>query len=199
MDKGALSAWVEAECSDGLSYRQLALSLGVSPTAVASWRDRKSNSLAVESLQAIALRRKESVKATAEWLGVDPPDAIDLPQKINDLDQRMRAMEEKVEYSYQRILQQNSISASAVLDTYLIENGVDVRDRRTQADMLEHVRSFPGENPGLFERMLLNIVGITPPVSGDLPALAAVLKKLTGQPWTPNEITRVMSQVQSKR
>ena len=196
MNKEALSKWVEAECSGDLSYRQLAISLGVSSHAVISWRDKKSKSLATESLQAIALRRKESVAETAKWLGLEPPGGYDIPQMIQAFERRMSAMERKLEYAYQRATQQDEVSNSAVLDTVLLENDVNLRDRRQQIKMRTYVQEIAGNSPGLFERLLLGILGITPLEPADLPAAAELLRRLSNMPWTPAEITRVIREAQ---
>ncbi|PZO13144.1 MAG: hypothetical protein DCF25_16475 [Leptolyngbya foveolarum] len=193
MDKAALSKWVEEEHAKGTSYRQLALSLGVSPTAVTDWRDRKFNSISEESLQAIALRRRESLTTTAEWLRVEAPVGFDLPQKFNEIEQRLLEMERKVEYSYQRLVEQDAVSTSTVLEKALLANGVNVRDRPTQVKLRTQVEKIAGDSPALFERLLLAICGITPMETADLPAAADLLKVLTDQPWTPSEVVRVLN------
>lgn len=194
MDKDALSRWIAEEHAKGISYRQLGAALGVSPTAVTDWRDRKFNSISEDSLRAIALRRKESIAQTADWLGIEAPASFDLPKKFSEIERRIVAMEQKVEYAYQRAVQQDDVSNSAVLDTYLLEHGINVRARRAQDQMRAHVAAIAGDSPGLFERLLLAIVGILPVEPADLPAMADLLKVWANQPWTPAEVMRVINE-----
>lgn len=198
MDKAALARWVEEKKAEGISYRQMAMSMGLTGTALKGWREQTVASLSDESLRAIALYRKESVEETAAWLGIEPPPfSYDIPRLLRDFDRRMSAMEKKVEYSYQRATQQDNLAASAVLDTYLLENGINVRSRRYQDEMRLHVIEVAGGDfPGLFERLLLGFCGITPLASDDLPTAAEVLRRLTGQPWTPAEVMRVINAAQ---
>lgn len=194
MNSDRLSAWIKSEAEKASSFRQLALSLGTSPTTINALRDQQRQTISEDLLQAIALRRKESVAQTAEWLGMDAPIGFDLPQRFNELEQRMVAMERKVEYAYQRLAEQDEVSNADVLNTYLLEHGINVRRHNDQEQMRGHVAAIAGESPGLFERLLLAILGILPISPTDLPAAASLLKRFTGDPWTPAEVTRVINQ-----
>lgn len=193
MKTKVLADWIKAEAEKFSSYRQLARSLGTSQTTVNALRDEQRKSISDDLLRAIALRKRESVADTAKWLDIEPPAGFDLPLRLNQIEQQMRALEQKVEYTYQRLAEQDEVFNSDVLNTYLLERGVNLRRRGDQERMREQVAEMEGAGAGLFERSLLGILGITPIDFADLPAVAELLKRLAGDPWTAAEVVRVIN------
>jgi hypothetical protein len=185
---------VESEASKGISYRQLGLGLGVTSTTIASWRDQRVATLSDDSIKAIAARRRESIEKTAAWLGVEAPDAYDWPAKFADMEKRMQAMERSMASLMTRLSGQDEIDPHLTLDSYLLERGVNVRSVADQEAIAAHIEQVAPEGPAAFERFLLIALGVISANSDDLIVVTAVLKRLTDDPWTPQEVHRVLSE-----
>jgi hypothetical protein len=194
MNQKELADWIKAEAAKGISFRQLALSLGTSPTTINALRDETRSTISDELLEAIALRRKESVKDTASWLGVEPPGAYDLPAKFAVMESRLSVMEQQLAYAIERLSEQERIDPALTLDSYLLEKGINVRHAASQRTIEAAVLEVAPKSAAGFERFLLIVLGIIPARPEDLPLASAVLRNITGEPWTPAEVGRVLSQ-----
>lgn len=194
MRQKALSDWIKAEAGRAGSFRRLAEALGVSPTTVFALRDQEREKIGDALVKAIALRRKESVAATAAWLGVEPPADYDLPAQFKALQDRLELMERKVEVVYQRLRSQDGPDPSLTISSYLLEKGINLHVLADQELVRDRAEKAAPDCPAAFERFLLISLGIIGATRSDLPMLSATLKLLTGDPWTPEEVSRVLNQ-----
>ena len=200
MNRQRLSDWVKREVEAGLSLSELGRRVGITSQSLSDWRDQKVGSLRPDKLQALASYKNQTVEQVCYWLDVPPPadaglvgDVARLTAKLKSMEVRLGSVEQDLKVALKildDVTERSSAYAlrpsalSIALQDELFEKYYDLREKKGQEKFLEAASKALENNRIQAQKVMLQIIGVSPIEDTDYPVIAQIMRSILGPKWT---------------